>query len=256
MVVAVVGITSELEGEEMQVNEAGFKGGDRTSIDLPQPEENLLQALATAGKPLVVVLTNGSALAVNWANDACQRHSRCMVSGRGGRNGRGGDAQRTQQSRVVACPSRSIPAWISCRPFDDYNMKNRTYRYFQGTPLYPFGYGLSYTSFSYSGLRLPETSIKAGEPLEAEVTVTNTGRRAGDEVAQLYLNFPPVAGAPLKALRGFARMHLEAGASQAVTFKLAPRDMSMVTEAGEPIVAAGEYTVSSAAASQERRPRR
>ncbi len=243
VVVAVVGITSELEGEEMKVNEPGFLGGDRTKIDLPQPEENLLQTLATAGEPLVVVLTNGSALAVNWASthanailDAWypgEEGGTAVAETLSGRNNPGGRLPVTFYTGVDQLP-----------PFDDYNMKNRTYRYFQGTPLYPFGYGLSYTSFSYSGLKLPETSIKAGEPLEAEVTVTNTGRRAGDEVAQLYLNFPPVAGAPLNALRGFARMHLEAGASQAVTFKLAPRDMSMVTEAGEPIVAAGEYTVS------------
>jgi beta-glucosidase len=128
-------------------------------------------------------------------------------------------------------------------PFDDYAMKGRTYRYFEGTPLYPFGYGLSYTTFSYGGLSVP-AEVTAGSPLVAEVTVTNTGKRAGDEVAQLYLNFPSVPGAPLKALRGFQRVHLEAGASQKLRFELQPRDMSMVTEAGEPIVAEGAYSIS------------
>jgi beta-glucosidase len=121
-------------------------------------------------------------------------------------------------------------------------MKGRTYRYFEGTPLYPFGYGLSYTTFSYSGLSVP-SSLEAGNSLTAEVTVTNTGSKAGDEVAQLYLEFPKIPGAPLKALRGFQRVHLEAGASQKLRFELKPRDMSMVTEAGEPVVAEGAYTV-------------
>jgi len=128
-------------------------------------------------------------------------------------------------------------------PFEDYSMKARTYRYFQGTPLFPFGYGLSYTTFAYSGLTLPR-SIAAGQPLPVEVTVTNTGRRAGDEVAELYLSFPDVKGAPLRALRAFERVHLSAGASQKVRFELKPRDLSMVTEAGDPIVAEGQYTVS------------
>jgi len=123
-------------------------------------------------------------------------------------------------------------------------MKGRTYRYFEGTPLFPFGYGLSYTSFSYSELKVPTEPVAAGEPLHAEVTVTNTGKVAGDEVVQLYLKFPAVPGAPLKALRGFQRVHLEPGASQEVKFELKPRDMSMVTELGEPIVPEGEFTLS------------
>jgi beta-glucosidase len=127
--------------------------------------------------------------------------------------------------------------------FEDYGMAGRTYRYFKGKPLYPFGYGLSYTTFSYGGLSVP-TEVAAGSPLVTEVTVTNTGPKAGDEVAQLYLSFPNVPGAPLKALRGFQRVHLEPGASQKMRFELKPRDMSMVTEAGEPIVAEGAYTVS------------
>jgi beta-glucosidase len=123
-------------------------------------------------------------------------------------------------------------------------MKGRTYRYFEGTPLYPFGYGLSYTTFAYSGLTVPTRAVAAGSAVPVDVTVTNTGKLAGDEVAQLYLEFPNVPGAPLKALRGFQRVHLEAGASQKLHFELQPRDLSMVTEAGVPIVAEGEYELS------------
>jgi beta-glucosidase len=242
VVVAVVGITSELEGEEMPVNEPGFKGGDRLSIDLPKPEQDLLEAVATAGKPLVVVMTNGSALAVNWAKE----HASAILDA--WYPGEEGGTAVAQTLSGKNNPAGRLPVTFytgvdQLPPFEDYAMKGRTYRYFEGTPLYPFGYGLSYTTFSYAGLSVPQT-VDAGSPLVAEVTVTNTGSKAGDEVAQLYIAFPNVPGAPLKALRGFERIHLAAGASQKVKFELKPRDMSMVTEAGDPIVAEGAYTIS------------
>jgi beta-glucosidase len=241
LVVAVVGITSELEGEEMKVVEPGFKGGDRTSIDLPKPEQDLLESLATAHKPLVVVLTNGSALAVNWANDHANAILDAFYPGEEG----GAAVAETLSGKNN--PAGRLPVTFyksvdQLPPFEDYSMKGRTYRYFTGAPLYPFGYGLSYTNFSYSGLTVP-ASLKAGSPLEAEVTVTNSGSKAGDEVAQLYLTFPSVPGAPLKALRAFHRVHLEPGASQTVKFELNPRDLSMVTEAGVPTVVEGAYGV-------------
>jgi beta-glucosidase len=243
VVVAVVGITSELEGEEMQVSEPGFSGGDRTSIDLPQPEEDLIEALSATGKPLVVVLTNGSALAVNWANE----HANAILDA--WYPGEEGGAAVAETLSGSNNPAGRLPVTfykdVSQLPnFEDYSMKGRTYRYFEGTPLYPFGYGLSYTTFSYSGLTVPSAPLKAGDSLVAEVTVTNTGHLAGDEVAQLYLNFPNVPGAPLKALRGFERVHLEAGAAQKLRFELKPRDLVMVTEAGEPIIAEGDYSIS------------
>jgi beta-glucosidase len=123
-------------------------------------------------------------------------------------------------------------------------MKGRTYRYFAGEPLWPFGYGLSYTTFKYSRLTLPRTPINAGNPLDVAVTVTNSGNLAGDEVAQLYLKFPDVAGAPIRALRGFQRIHLSPGASQHVEFHLQSRDLSMVTDAGDISVAQGKYKLS------------
>ncbi len=243
VVIAVVGITSELEGEEMQVNEDGFKGGDRTSLNLPKPEQELLEAVASAGKPLVVVLTNGSALSVNWANAHANAILEAWYPGEEG----GAAVAETLSGRNN--PAGRLPVTFykdvsQLPPFEDYAMKGRTYRYFKGTPLYPFGYGLSYTTFTYSGLTVPASPITAGNSVIAEVTVTNTGRRAGDEVAQLYLEFPRVPGAPLRALRSFQRVHLEAGASQRLRFELQPRDLSMVTEDGVPIVAEGKYGVS------------
>ena len=243
VVVAVVGITSELEGEEMQVSEEGFKGGDRTSLDLPRPEQELLEAVAATGKPLVVVLTNGSALGVNWA----QAHANAILDA--WYPGEEGGAAVAETLSGRNNPAGRLPVTFykdvsQLPPFEDYAMKGRTYRYFDGTPLYPFGYGLSYTTFSYSGLVLPSAAVTAGEPLSAEVTVTNTGKLAGDEVAQLYLSFPDAKGAPLRALRAFDRVHLDPGASQKVRFELKPRDLSMVSEAGEPIIAEGQYAVS------------
>ena len=243
VVIAVLGITSELEGEEMPVDEEGFKGGDRTSLDLPKPEEELLEAVTAAGKPVVLVLANGSALAVNWANEHVNAILESWYPGEeggaaiaetlSGKNNPAGRLPVTFYTGVEQLP-----------PFEDYAMKGRTYRYFEGKPLYPFGYGLSYTTFSYSGLTLPKSAITAGDPLTAEVTVTNTGTREGDEVAQLYLSFPNVPGAPLRALRGFKRVHLKPGEAQKVLFELKDRDLSMVSEAGEPIIAEGGYSVS------------
>jgi beta-glucosidase len=123
-------------------------------------------------------------------------------------------------------------------------MKGRTYRYFEGKPLYPFGHGLSYTTFSYRGLHLVKKTISAGDPLIAEVAVANTGKREGDEIVQLYLSFPDVPGAPLRALRGFKHVRLKPGESQNVRFELKDRDLSMVTEAGEPIISEGKYSLS------------
>jgi beta-glucosidase len=243
VVVAVVGITSELEGEEMEVHEEGFKGGDRTSIDLPKPEQQLLEAVAAAGKPLIVVLTNGSALGVNWAAAHANAILEAWYPGEeggsavaetlSGKNNPAGRLPVTFYKDVTQLP-----------PFEDYAMKGRTYRYFEGAPLYPFGYGLSYTTFTYSGLTVPASPVTAGNSVIAEVTVTNTGQRAGDEVTQLYLTFPKFPGAPLRALRAFQRVHLEAGASQKLRFELNARDLCMVTEAGEPIVAEGVYAIS------------
>ena len=243
VVVAVLGITSELEGEEMPVSEEGFKGGDRTSLDLPKPEQELLNAVASAGKPVVLVLTNGSALAVNWAKEHVNAILDAWYPGEEG----GSAVAETLSGKNN--PAGRLPVTFytgvdQLPPFEDYAMKGRTYRYFEGKPLYPFGYGLSYTKFSYTGLMLPKNAINAGDPLTAEVTIANTGKLEGDEVAQLYLAFPNTPGAPLRALRGFKRVHLKPGESQKVEFELKDRDLSMVNDAGEPIIAEGKYSVS------------
>jgi len=243
VVIAVVGITSQLEGEEMPVTEPGFLGGDRTSIDLPQPEEDLVEGVAALGKPLAVVLMNGSALGVNWINE----HANAVLEG--WYPGEEGGAAVAETLSGKNNPAGRLPITfykdVSQLPhFEDYEMTNRTYRYFKGKPLYPFGYGLSYTTFKYSDLSVPTQAVAAGQPVGADATVTNTGKVAGDEAVQVYLKFPDVKGAPQIALRGFQRIHLEPGESRKVHFDLKDRDLVMVNLHGVPMIAGGDYTIS------------
>jgi beta-glucosidase len=242
VVVAVVGITSKLEGEEMKVDVPGFKGGDRTSLNLPAEEEALLGALKGAGKPLVVVLMNGSALAVNWANDHANAILEAWYSGE-----EGGTAI-AQTLAGVNNPGGRLPVTFykgveQLPPFEEYAMKNRTYRYFTGEPLYPFGYGLTYSKFEYSNLKLSSPELDAGNPLAVDVDVKNASQRAGDEIVELYVTFPQLPGAPLRALRGFTRVHLDAGELRQVKLVLQPRDLSYVNEAGDRLVATGDYVI-------------
>jgi len=241
-VVAVVGITSQLEGEEMKVDVPGFQGGDRTSLDLPKEEEDLLEALQAAGKPVVVVLMNGSALSVNWAS----QHANAILDA--WYSGEEGGTAIAQTLAGANNPAGRLPVTFykgveQLPEFEDYAMKNRTYRYFTGQPLYPFGYGLSYSKFEYSNLMLATSQLNAGDPLGVEVEVKNASEREGDEVAQLYLSFPDTPGAPQRALRGFQRIHLGAGETRHVEFKLNARDLSLVNEAGDREVPAGAYRV-------------
>jgi beta-glucosidase len=242
VVVAFVGLSPNLEGEEMSLHLEGFNGGDRTDIGLPRAQLELLEALAATSKPLVVVLLNGSALAVNWAAQHAAAILEAWYPGEeggtaiaetlAGANNPGGRLPVTFYASLDQLP-----------PFDDYSIEGRTYRYFTGQPLYPFGYGLSYSSFTYSNLRLSSPELRAGQSLTVEADVHNTGAAGGDEVAELYLAYPPSPAAPRRALKGFARLHLEAGETRHVTFKLGPRDLSQVTEQGEHRILPGSYSV-------------
>ena len=243
VVVAVVGITSQLEGEEMKVDLPGFKGGDRTSLDLPKEEEDLLEALKGTGKPLVVVLMNGSALSVNWANEHADAILEAWYSGE-----EGGTAI-AQTLAGVNNPAGRLPVTFyksvdQLPAFEDYSMKNRTYRYFKGQPLYTFGYGLSYSKFEYGNLKLSQTELKAGDSLSVDADVRNVSQREGDEVVELYLSFPKSPDSPVRALRGFTRMRLGAGETQHVHFTLDARDLSEVNQKGDRVVAHGVHRVS------------
>ena len=242
VVVACVGLSPNLEGEEMPIHVAGFSGGDRTDITLPRIQQELLEALAATGKPLIVVLLNGSALAVNWAAE----HAAAILEA--WYPGEAGGRAIAQTLAGANNPAGRLPVTFYASlsqlpPFEDYSMRNRTYRYFTGQPLYGFGYGLSYSRFAYSNLKLSSDSLQAGQPLTVEVDVRNTSQFAGDEVAELYLEYPGVADAPRHALQGFKRVHVGAGESERVSFTLDPRALSLVNEKGGHVVESGGYTV-------------
>ena len=242
VVIAFVGLSSKLEGEEMPVHVEGFAGGDRTDIQLPAVQQRLLEALAASDKPLIVVLMNGSALAVNWAQQHASAVLEAWYPGEAGgqaiaetlsgANNPGGKLPLTFYASVEQLPA-----------FDNYAMAGRTYRYFSGKPLYAFGYGMSYTNFSYSDVHLSTEELKAGETLGVDVTVRNTGKVAGDAVAELYAE--PEAGdaSPRIALKGFQRVTLAAGASHRVHFALDPRSLSEVGGDGSRMVRPGRYSL-------------
>jgi beta-glucosidase len=242
VVVAFVGLSPNLEGEEMPIHVKGFLGGDRTDIQLPAVQQQLLEAVAATGKPLVVVLMNGSALAVNWAQEHANAILEAWYPGEAGGTAIAEtlDGKSDPAGRLPVTFYRSldqIPA------FEDYSMKGRTYRYFHGDPLYSFGYGLSYTSFAYGNLKLSSTSVKAGDDLTVEADVRNTGARVGDEVAELYLTPPQTELSPIYELEGFARVHLEPGETKHVSFVLHPRQLSVVDAEGNRSLQAGQYSV-------------
>ena len=240
--IAFVGLSPQLEGEEMPVHLEGFSGGDRTSIDLPAAQQQLLEAVAATGKPLIVVLQNGSALAVNWA----QQHAAAILEA-----WYPGEAGGTAIAETLAGdnnPAGRLPltfyaSLTQLPPFEDYTMERRTYRYFTGQPLYTFGYGLSYTSFSYSRLHVPPT-VHAGDNVTVEADLRNNGNLPGDEVAELYLTQPRGYQTPVRKLVGFQRVHLARGASTHLSLTIDPRSLSQVDDKGNHIILPGDYTLS------------
>jgi beta-glucosidase len=242
LVVVVLGLSPRIEGEEMHVKAEGFLGGDRTRIELPTPQEQLLRQVYAIGKPTVLVLLSGSALAVNWADENLPAILAAWYPGE-----EGGTAVAEALAGDFS-PGGRLPVTFyksvdQLPPFDDYSMANRTYRYFHGEPLYPFGYGLSYTSFAYNNPRVSEASVAAKGEVTVSVDVANTGAVAGDEVAQLYLTHVGVAGVPLRSLEGFQRIHLAAGEKTTVSFPLRNRQLSVVDEAGSRRIVPGKVEV-------------
>ena len=240
--IAVVGITPQLEGEESDATSPGFFGGDRVDLDLPRPQEQMLEAVAATGKPLIVVLTNGSALAVNWA----QQHSAAILEAwyPGEEGGAAvADVLAGDYNPAGRLPVTFYKSVAQLPPYGNYSMNGRTYRYFSETPLYPFGYGLSYTTFEYSNARVERPEVSANEAVTLSVDVKNTGAMAGDEVVEVYVSHPDVTGAPLRALAGFERMHLNRGEQRTVHFTLRDRELSIVDEAGKRRIIPGAVNV-------------
>ena len=226
VVVLCLGLTAQLEGEEMRVEIPGFRGGDRTRLDLPAPQQRLLERVVAVGKPTVLVLLNGSALAVNWAG----QHVPAIVEA-----WYGGQAAGSALADVLFGdynPGGRLPVTFyksvdDLPPFDDYRMEGRTYRFFKGTPLYPFGYGLSYTTFAYKNLRASADTLRAGDTITVRVDITNTGRRRGDEVAQLYVrHLGSSVARPREDLRAYQRVTLGPAETRTVAFSLAASSLA------------------------------
>jgi beta-glucosidase len=243
VLVAVVGLTSDLEAEESPVEIPGFKGGDKTTLDIPADQQALLEQAKALGKPLIVVTMNGSPLNLSWAKDNASAIVEAWYPGQSGGLAIANvlSGKTNPAGRLPLTFYRSVD---DLPPFGDYAMAGRTYRYFTGSAVYPFGYGLSYTRFEYAPLKVEPADGGAGKGLRVTTSVRNVGARSGDEVAQLYLDFPDTPGAPRVALRGFQRITLKPGEARAVTFALSSRDLSSVDLDGQRRVAAGRYRVS------------
>jgi beta-glucosidase len=239
-VVAFVGLSPDLEGEELKVDVPGFLGGDRTDIGLPAPQQRLLEAVAASGKPVIVVLMSGSAVAMTWAKEHADA---ILVAWYPGEQGGTAIAQTLAGTMN---PGGRLPVTFyrdagDLPPFIDYGMKGRTYRYFGGDPLYAFGDGMSLTTFTYGTPTLSSTQIKAGDSLDVDVRLRNAGSRDGDEVVQVYLAYPDAPDAPHRALVAFQRVGLAAGRDRVVHFHLDPRALSLVDANGARAVRAGRY---------------
>ncbi|MGK6323199.1 glycoside hydrolase family 3 C-terminal domain-containing protein [Sphingomonas sp. DT-51] len=246
VVVAFAGLSPTLEGEALRLDVPGFVGGDRTKIELPEPQRALLAALAATGKPLVVVQMTGAAIADPWTKDTADAAVAAWYPGQAGGTAiaglLAGDISPSGRLPVTFyAATRDMPAFI------DYSMKNRTYRFFTGKPLYPFGHGLSYTRFAYAAATPAAVRVAAGGALEMNVRVSNRGTRAGEEVVQAYL--APVASQPQgrtvpvlqRQLVGFARVALPPGATQDVRLRIDPRSLSLVGRDGTRTIEPGAY---------------
>ncbi|MFD1950345.1 glycoside hydrolase family 3 C-terminal domain-containing protein [Sphingomonas arantia] len=231
LTIFVGGLSARIEGEEMKVQAPGFAGGDRTSLDLPAPQQALLDRLTATGKPLVLVLMNGSALAVNRADKSVPAIVEAWYPG-----GEGGHAVAGLLAGDFS-PAGRLPVTFyksadQLPAFTDYSMKGRTYRYFAGETLYPFGHGLSYTRFAYAAPALSTTRVGADGKLDVSVAVSNVGARDGDEVVQLYVAHPGAQNAPIRSLARFERVHLKKGETRRVSFTLDARALSLVDAKG------------------------
>jgi beta-glucosidase len=240
-VVLVLGLSSRLEGEEMTVHEPGFLGGDRTDIKLPARQEALLEAVAATGKPIVLVLLSGSALAVNWADTHVAAIVQAWYPGEEG-GAAIADVLFGDYNPAGRLPVTFYKSVDQLPPFESYAMDGRTYRFFKGQPLYPFGHGLSYTKFKYSDFTVSSARVAPGDSVMVSATVENSGSRAGDEVVQVYItDVQASVRVPIRSLAGIERVHLEPGERRVVSFKIDPHQLAVITNDGRTVVEPGEF---------------
>jgi beta-glucosidase len=244
VVVMVMGISPAVEGEEMEVKAEGFRGGDRTEIALPKSQEDLIKEIHALGKPVVLVLLGGSAIAVNWADENVPAIVEAWYPGEEGGTAIA-DVLFGDYNPSGRLPVTFYKSVAQLPPFEDYSMQGRTYRYFKGEPLYPFGHGLSYTQFKYDNLKLRANKLRAGARLRISVDVQNVGNREGNEVVQLYLtDVAASVPVPIRSLAGIARVLLKPDEKRNVVFTLSPEQMTIVDDNGKRIIEPGEFMVS------------
>lgn len=242
VVIMCLGLSPELEGEEGDAAKS-TAGGDRTSLDLPNIQEELLKAICAIGKPVVLVLFSGSPVAINWAQENVPAILQAWYPGEEGGTAIA-DVLFGDYNPGGRLPVTFVKSVDQLPPFTDYSMRGRTYRYMEDEPLYPFGYGLSYTTFEYSNLKLSAQVIEAGEPLTVSVDVKNIGNMAGDEVVQMYLkDLEASVDVPVYELKGFSRIKLLPGEVTTVTFTLTPRHMALIDNDGRCILEPGKFRV-------------
>lgn len=241
-VVAFLGLSPELEGEDMPIHVSGFEGGDRTAIELPRVQAELVDALAATGKPLVLVLMSGGAVALGDAERKAGAVLEAWYPGEAGGEAIA-DTLFGDSNPSGRLPVTFYAATAQLPPFADYAMQGRTYRYFAGKPLYSFGYGLSYARFAYARGAIKEGNLALGEPYVASVDVANVSARAGDEVVECYLIPKNKPQAPLRKLVGFEKIHLSPGEKRTVQIALDARALSLVDEEGKRSVQPGEYEI-------------
>ena len=246
------GLSPSLEGEEMPVNFDGFHKGDRTKIELPAVQTNMLKALKSTGKPVVFVICAGSALAIPWEARECDAILNAFYPGESGGQAVA-EVISGKYNPAGRLPITFYSSTSELPDFEDYDMQNRTYRYYKGTPLFPFGHGLSFTDFKYgngklskSSIKLPKTSKSSSkdEKVTLSIPLSNTGKMNGEEVVQVYVrNLQDPAG-PKKSLRAFRRVPLNAGESTTVKIELEPGTFeSFNTQTGRMGLLPGRYEI-------------
>ncbi|WP_320982869.1 xylan 1,4-beta-xylosidase [Bacteroides sp.] len=224
------GISPSLEGEEMPVEVSGFKGGDRTDIELPAVQRDLLRTLKKAGKKVVFINYSGSAIGLVPESNTCEAILQAWYPGQAGGTAIV-DVLFGDYNPAGRLPVTFYKDAGQLPDFEDYSMKGRTYRYMQQQPLYPFGYGLSYTTFIYGEANLGKNTIGKGETAMLTVPVSNVGQRDGDEVVQVYLRSPADKDGPRYTLRAFKRVHIPAGQTKSVTIPLTHESFEWFDEA-------------------------
>ncbi|MGB6034094.1 MAG: glycoside hydrolase family 3 C-terminal domain-containing protein, partial [Bacteroidota bacterium] len=243
LVIMVMGLSPRIEGEEMPVSIPGFTGGDRTDIRLPDRQEALIREVAGLGKPVVLVLLNGSALAVNWAAENVPAIVEAWYPGQAAGTALA-DVLFGDYNPAGRLPVTFYKSVEQLPPFVEYAMKERTYRYFTGDPLFPFGHGLSYTTFQYSDLQIP-AQVESGDNVVVKVRVKNSGGMAGEEVVQLYVtDLEASAPVSIRSLQGFDRVYLEPGEEKTVSFTLIPRQISIIDNDFKRVLEPGFFQVS------------